>query len=298
MKLATYRDGSRDGQLVVVSRDGVSAHYANGIASRLQQALDDWNFIAPQLQDLYETLNVGKARHAFEFDPQLCMAPLPRASQWVAAQAYRADGPALAQGNAGDLLGARDAVRCASEDDGIDFGAGLAVITGDVELGASPEQALEGVRLIALVNDWALREQPGALAPATAFSPLAVTPDELGAAWDGGRVHLTLQTAWNGKTVGACETGPEMVHHFGQLIAALAATRRVRGGSIVGSGPVRNADASRGYACIADKRAAEAAEQGAAKTAYLRFGDRVRIEMKGRDGLSVCGAIEQEVASL
>ena len=326
MKLATYRDGSRDGQLVVVSRDLVSAHYATGIATRLQQALDDWNFIAPQLQDLYETLNGGKPRHAFEFDPRQCLAPLPRAVQWADASAYLypverqrkargvevpprlRDVPLMRQGASDELLGPCDAARFASADHGIDFEAELAVITGDVEIGVSPEQALEGVRLLLLANDWTLRELEtdelaGGLGlvqskPAAAFSPVAVTPDELGAAWDGGRVHLTVQSAWNGKTVGANEAGPDMTFHFGQLIAHIARSRRVRAGSIVGSGAIGNQDHSRGYASIADKRAIETIENGEPKTAWLQYGDTIRIDMKGRDGLSVCGALEQQVAPL
>src|SRR5881275_568127 len=222
MKLATYRDGSRDGQLVVVSRDLQSAHYATGIAHKLQQVLDDWNFLAPQLQDLYDTLNGGKARHAFPFDPAQCMAPLPRAYQWADGSAYinhvelvRAarnaevpktyyTDPLMYQGGSDDLLGPCDDVVVASEEWGIDFEAEVAVVTGDVPMGASPDRALDGIRLVMLANDVSLRNLiPAELAkgfgffqgkPATAFSPVAVTPDELGDAWQGGRVHLTLQS--------------------------------------------------------------------------------------------------------
>jgi fumarylacetoacetate (FAA) hydrolase len=323
MKLATYRDGSRDGQLVVVSRDLSTAHYATGVATRLQAVLDDWNFLAPQLQDLYDALNGGRSRHAFAFEPARCMAPLPRAFQWADGSAYvnhvelvrKARGaempesfwtdPLMYQGGSDDLLGPTEPIVCASEDWGIDFEAEVAVVTGDVPMGATPEAALESVRLLMLANDVSLRELiPAELAkgfgflqskPATAFSPVAVTPDELGEAWQGGRVHLTLHTAWNGRTVGLCEAGPEMTFHFGQLIAHLAKTRRVRAGSIVGSGTVSNQDGARGYSCIAEKRATEKIESGAASTAYMRFGDSVRIEMKGRDGQSVFGAIEQRV---
>jgi fumarylacetoacetate (FAA) hydrolase len=193
----------------------------------------------------------------------------------------------------------------ASADWGIDFEAELAVITGDVPMGASPTQALEGVRLLMLVNDWTLRNLvPAELAkgfgffqskPATAFSPVAVTPDELGDAWQGGRVHLTLQSTWNGRKVGLVEAGPEMNFHFGQLIAHIAKTRNVRAGAIVGSGTVSNKDASRGYSCIAEKRALEMIDQGEAKTAFMQYGDTIRIEMKGKDGHSLFGAIEQTV---
>src|SRR5574343_1110251 len=289
MKLATYKDGSRDGQLVVVSRDLSTAHYATGIAGKLQQALDDWNFIAPQLEDRYQTLNSGKARHAFPFDPKMCMAPLPRAYQWADGSAYinhvelvRAarnsevpktfyTDPLMYQGGSDDFIGPCDDVVCADEAWGIDFEAEIAVITGDVPMRATPDEALEGVRLIMLANDVSLRNLiPDELAkgfgflqskPATAFSPVAITPDELGEAWQGGRVHLNLQTMWNGRKVGLLEAGPEMQFHFGQLIAHLAKTRAVRAGSIIGSGTVANADASRGYSCIAEKRALEMIEQ-------------------------------------
>jgi fumarylacetoacetate (FAA) hydrolase len=325
MKLATYRDGSRDGQLVVVSRDLSSAHYASGIATRLQQVLDDWNYLSPQLQDLYTTLNQGKARHAFEFDPQRCMAPLPRAFQWADGSAYinhvelvrKARGaevpesfytdPLMYQGGSDDFLGPTEDIVCRDVAWGIDFEAELAVVTGDVPMGSAPEQALEGVRLLMLANDVSLRELiPAELAkgfgffqskPATAFSPVAVTPDELGEAWEGGRVHLALHSSWNGRTVGLCEAGPEMTFHFGQLIAHICKTRNVRAGSVIGSGTVSNQDWARGYSCIAEKRAIETIESGAPKTANMQVGDTIRIEMKGRDGQSVFGAIEQKVVA-
>ena len=323
MKLATLKDGSRDGQLVVVSRDLTSAHFAAGIATRMQQLLDDWNFISPQLEDLYATLNGGKARHAFAFDTQQCMAPLPRAYQWLDGSAYlnhvelvrKARGatvpesfysdPLMYQGGSDDLLGAMQDAHFADAAWGIDFEAEVAVITGDVAVGASPEQALESVRLLMLANDWSLRNLiPGELAkgfgfvqgkPATAFSPVAVTPDELAAAWSGGRVHLTLQSSWNGRVVGRCEAGPEMTFHFGQLIAHVAKTRRLRAGTIVGSGTVSNKDWSHGWSCIAEVRAIETIEHGEPKTAFMKFGDNIRIEMMGSDGASLCGAIEQRV---
>lgn len=334
MKLATYRDGSRDGQLVVVSRDLSTAHYATGIADRLQQALDDWGFLSPQLQDLYETLNGGKARHAFPFDPRMCMAPLPRAYQWADGSAYinhvelvrRARGaevpasfyedPLMYQGASDELLGPCDDVVVPSEDFGIDFEAEVAVITGDVRMGSTPEQALEGIRLVMLANDVSLRNLiPAELAkgfgffqskPATAFSPVAVTLDELGAAWDHGRVNLTLQSTWNGRKVGLCEAGPEMTFHFGQLIAHICKTRNVRAGSIVGSGTVSNKGIEvdgrpqwpKGYSCIAEKRAIETILDGAPSTGYMKYGDTIRIEMKGLDGQSLFGAIDQRIAPL
>lgn len=330
MKLATYKDGSRDGQLVVVSRDLATAHYATGIASKLQQVLDDWNFMSPQLQDLYETLNNGKARHAFPFEPAQCMAPLPRAYQWADGSAFinhvelvrkarNAEVPAtfytdplMYQGGSDDFAGPCDNVVVASEEFGIDFEAEVAVITADVPMGATPEQALEGIRLVMLANDVSLRNLiPDELAkgfgffqskPATAFSPVAVTLDELvfngENAWDKGRLHMTLQSTWNGRKVGMCEAGPEMTFHFGQLIAHICKTRNVRAGSIVGSGTVSNKDWSHGYSCIAEKRAIETIENGKPKTPFMKFGDTIRIEVKGKDGLSVFGAIDQKVAPL
>ncbi len=324
MKLASIKDGSRDGQLAVVSRDLASAHYAAGIATRMQQVLDDWNYLSPQLEDLYATLNQGKARHAFPFDPRLAMAPLPRAHQWADGSAYlnhvalvrRARGvdvpdslrtdPLMYQGGSDDLQGPTDEARFGNEAWGIDFEGELAVITGDVPMGATVEQALEGVRLVMLANDWTLRELvPAELAkgfgfvqskPATAFSPVATTPDELGPAWQGGRVHLPLECRVNGRVVGRCDAGPEMTFSFGQLIAHLARTRRVRAGSIIGSGTVSNEDASRGCCCIVELRARETLRDGTPSTAYLAHGDTVRIEMPGADGQSLFGAIEQRVA--
>ena len=334
MKLATYKDGSRDGQLVVVSRDLTSAHYASGIASRMQQLLDDWNFISPQLQDLYQTLNQGKARHAFAFDPKMCMAPLPRAYQWADGSAYmnhvelvRAsrnsevpsnyyDDPLMYQGGSDDFIGACDDIIAVSTDHGIDFEAEVTVITGDVPMQATPDEALEGIRLVMLANDVSLRRLiPGELAknfgflqgkPATAFSPAAVTLDELGSAWEHGRLHLSMRVDWNGKRVGMCDAGPEMTFHFGQLISHLAKNRNVRAGSIIGSGTVSNKavetdgrkDWPKGYSCIAEKRAIETILDGKATTDFMQFGDTVRIEMKDKDGHSVFGAIDQKVAPL
>jgi fumarylacetoacetate (FAA) hydrolase len=334
MKLATYKDGSRDGQLVVVSRDLSTAHYATGIASKLQQVLDDWNFLAPQLEDLNTTLNQGKARHAFPFDPAQCMAPLPRAYQWADGSAYlnhvelvRAarksevpssfyTDPLMYQGGSDDFIGPCDPVVCASEAFGIDFEAEIAVITGDVPMQTSADDAIEGVRLVMLANDVSLRNLiPNELGkgfgflqskPATAFSPVTVTPDELGDAWQGGRVHLTLQSTWNGRKVGMCEAGPEMTFHFGQLIAHICKTRNVRAGSIVGSGTVSNKSVEvngkpewpKGYSCIAEKRAIETILDGKPSTEFMKYGDTIRIEMKGLNGESLFGAIEQEIVPL
>jgi fumarylacetoacetate (FAA) hydrolase len=323
MKLATYQDGSRDGQLVVVSRDLTLAHYASGVATRLQPVLDDWNFLSPQLEEISQTLNHGKARHAFAFDTRLCMAPLPRAYQWADGSAFinhvelvrKARGaevpesfytdPLMYQGGSDDFIGPCGDIVFASTEFGIDFEAEVAVITGDVSMGTAPDAALEGIRLLMLANDVSLRHLiPAELAkgfgfvqskPATAFSPVAVTPDELGAAWQHGRVHLNLESVWNGKRVGLCDAGPEMTFHFGQLIAHVCKTRNMRAGSIVGSGTVSNKDWSRGYSCIAEKRAIETIEGGAPRTEFMQYGDTIRIDMKGADGASVFGAIEQRV---
>ncbi|HET7834309.1 fumarylacetoacetate hydrolase family protein [Variovorax sp. J31P179] len=333
MKLATLKDGSRDGQLVVVSRDLASAHYATGIASRMQQVLDDWGFMSPQLQDLYDALNAGRARHAFPFDPAQCMAPLPRAYQWADGSAYlnhvelvrkarNAEVPAsfysdplMYQGGSDDFIGPCDPVVVASEAFGIDFEAEIAVVTGDVRMGATAAQALDGIRLVMLANDVSLRNLiPAELAkgfgffqskPATAFSPVAVTPGELGEAWQGGRVHLPLQSTWNGRKVGMCDAGEEMTFHFGELIAHIAKTRNVRAGSIVGSGTVSNKGVEKkgrmewpkGYSCIAEKRCIETIQDGQPSTEFMKYGDTIRIEMKDADGQSVFGAIDQEVVA-
>ena len=334
MKLATYKDGSRDGQLVVVSRDLSTAHYATGIANKMQQVLDDWGFIAPQLVDLSETLNQGKTRHAFPFDPAMCMAPLPRAYQWADGSAYinhvelvrAARGaevpesfykdPLMYQGGSDDFMGAQDDVVCASEDFGIDYEAEIAVITADVPMNSTPDEALEGIRLVMLANDVSLRNLiANELAkgfgfvqskPATAFSPVAVTLDEFGDAWDNGRLNLTVQSTWNGRKVGMCEAGPEMTFHFGQLIAHICKTRNVRAGSVVGSGTVSNQGIEvkgkkewpKGYSCIAEKRAIETILDGKPSTEFMKYGDTIRIEAKGADGQSVFGAIDQKIAPL
>lgn len=326
MKLATLKDGTRDGQLIVVSRDLRNAAIADAIAPTLQRVLDDWRFYAPQLAELYEALNHGRARNAFSFDASACMAPLPRAYQWADGSSYvnhvelvrRARGaqmpeefwtdPLMYQGGSDDFIGARDDIVCASEAFGIDFEAEVAVMTGDVPMGATPEAALRAVRLVALVNDVSLRNLiPAELAkgfgffqskPASAFSPVAVTPDELGEHWREGRVHLPMLVYWNGRKVGQPDAGTDMVFHFGQLIAHAAKTRNLRAGAIVGSGTVSNKDAKRGYCCIAEKRCLEMIEHGAAQTEFMKFGDTVKIEMLDEAGKSIFGAIEQAVAPL
>jgi fumarylacetoacetate (FAA) hydrolase len=326
MKLATLKDGTRDGQLVVVSRDLRTAAIADAIVPALQRALDDWTFYAPQLLDLSDSLNQGRARHSFAFDPKACMAPLPRAFQWADGSAYvnhvelvrrarKAEmppefwtDPLMYQGGGDDLLGPEDDIVCASEAYGIDFEAEVAVITTDVPMAVKPADALRHVRLLMLVNDVSLRNLiPAELGkgfgffqskPATAFSPVAVTPDELGDAWREGRVHRPMIVHWNGKKVGQPDCGTDMVFNFGELIAHAAKTRNVRAGSIVGSGTVSNKDTKRGYCCIAEKRCLETIEHGAPTTEFMKFGDSVKIEIFDEAGKSIFGAIDQSVVAL
>lgn len=323
MKLATLNDGTRDGQLAVVARDLKMAALADGIAPTLQAALDDWAFIAPQLEALSQQLNAGRAQRSFEFDSTKCMAPLPRAFQWVDGSAYvnhvelvrkarNAEMPApfwedplMYQGGSDELLGARDAIVLAHEEWGIDFEAEVAVVTGDVPMGATPDQALAQIRLLMLANDVSLRNLVAPelakgfgflqAKPATSFSPVAVTPDELGEAWRDGKVHLPLRSTWNGKLVGQPQAGVDMVFNFAQLIAHLCKSRNARAGSIVGSGTVSNKDATRGYSCIAEKRCLELIADGVASTPYMLFGDTIRIEMLDGAGKSIFGAIDQAV---
>ena len=331
MKLASIKDGSRDGQLAVVARDLKTAHMADAIAPTLQAALDDWAFIAPQLDALYEQLNAGQARRAFDFDPAQCMAPLPRAHGWAIGAAWprhleldcRARGaeppswleeaPLLLPGAADELLGPCDEVRLAHEEWGIDFGAGLAAMFDDVAAGATPDEAHGRIRLLMLVNDIGLRKLvPEELAkggllqskPATAFSPVALTPDELGDAWRGGKLHLRLKCSLNGNMVGQPDAGADMAFNFPQLAAHLCRTRRLRAGSIVGAGPVSNREKSGrgavapGDACLLDARNREIIADGEASTPFLRFGDTVRIEMLDEKGKSMFGAIEQKIVKL
>lgn len=323
MKLATLKDGTRDGQLAVVSRDLKTAALADGISPRMQSALDDWDFIAPQLQALYDELNAGRAARSFAFDPARCMAPLPRAYQWADGSAYvnhvelvrRARNaempesfwhdPLMYQGGSDDFLGPQDDIVCGSEDWGIDFEGEVAVITGDVAMGTNANQAADSIRLLMLVNDVSLRNLiPAELGkgfgfvqskPATSFSPVAITPDELGAAWKDGRVQLPLNAIWNGVKVGAPDAGSDMVFNFPQLISHLAKTRNVRAGSIVGSGTVSNKDPKKGYTCIAEKRCLEMIADGEAKTPFMKFGDTIKLEMLDAQGKSLFGAINQKV---
>lgn len=320
MKLATLNDGTRDGQLVVVARDLKTAQLADGVARTLQAALDDWAFISPQLDAIYQQLNQGRGHRSFEFLPGNCMAPLPRPFQRVEGIAYlkhlEIDGQArgielpaglrsepVMQQDGSDVLGPMEDILLAHEAWGVDFGAQLAVICDDVDVNPTPDQALPGIRLLLLSNAVTLRSlviderEKGAgllqARPATAYSPVAVTPDELGDAWKSGKVHLPLRASLNGKLVGQPHAGADMAFNFPQLIAHLGRSRTVRAGAVVSAGPVLNKDARRGVCCLFDKRNGEMVAKGEAVTPYLRFGDVVRIEMQDEDGKSVFGAIEQ-----
>lgn len=333
MKLATLKDGTRDGKLVVVSRDLTRCAEVGHIARTLQAALDDWTRASRRLEEVAEGLE-HDAQPSVRFHEHDAMSPLPRAYQWADGSAYvnhvelvrRARGvempasfwtdPLIYQGGSDSFLGPRDPIRLADEAWGIDLEGEIAVIVDDVPMGAGPAQAREAIRLIMLANDVSLRALiPAELGkgfgffhgkPSSAFSPVAVTPDELGDAWDGGKVHLPLIVDCNGKPFGRPNAGIDMTFDFPALIAHAAKTRRLCAGSIIGSGTVSNkldggpgkpvTDGGAGYACIAEIRTIETIASGEPVTPFLRFGDTVRIEMKDRSGRSVFGAIEQTVA--
>lgn len=333
MKLATLKSGARDGALVVVSRDLVTYQAVPDIARTMQAALDDWDAVAPRLQQVYEQLNDGNADGAESFIEQECHSPLPRAYQWADGSAYinhvelvrkarNAEVPAsfytdplMYQGGGDSFVGPCDPIAVLSEDWGIDLEAEVAVVTGDVPMGASVERAASAIRLVMLVNDVSLRNLiPNELAkgfgfyqskPASAFSPVAVTPDELGDAWQGSKLHLPLLVTLNGAAFGRPNAGEDMTFSFAQLVAHAAATRELCAGSIIGSGTVSNKQGSLhgssvenggvGYCCLAEVRMYETIEEGKPKTPYLAFGDTVRIEMLDADGASIFGAIDQEV---
>lgn len=322
MKLASLKQG-RDGRLVVVSRDLKEAVEVPEIAATLQDALDSWSLCEPRLRAVYEQLNGGSAPGAFAFDPAACAAPLPRAFQWADGSAYvnhvelvrKARGatlpenfwsdPLIYQGMSDGFLGAQDPILAASEDWGIDFEGEIAVITDDVPMGCDADEAAGHIKLLALVNDVSLRNLiPGELAkgfgffqskPASAFSPVVVTPDELGDAWDSRKVHRPLTVHLNGKLFGAPEAGVDMTFDFPTLVAHIARTRKVGAGTIVGSGTVSNRDRSRGACCLAEQRMLEVIADGQPTTPFMHFGDRVRIEMFSAEGESIFGAIDQSV---
>ena len=334
MKLATLKDGSRDGTLALVSRDLARAIAVPEIAPTLQAALEEWRVVAPHLEKLYAQLNEGKTTGAVAFDPRHAHSPLPRAYQWADGSAYvnhvelvrRSRGatmpaefwtdPLMYQGGSDGFLAPTDDIVFPDETWGIDFEAEVAVITGDVPMGVTPNAAESQVRLLMLVNDVSLRNLiPAELSkgfgffqgkPASSFSPVAVTPDELGAAWRDGKLHLPLITTLNGALFGHPNAGVDMTFSFPQLIAHAARTRALAAGTIIGSGTVSNkegvgpgrpaATGGVGYSCIAEQRTVETILAGKPSTPFLRFGDRVSIEMRDDGGHSIFGAIEQTVS--
>lgn len=323
MKLASIKSDSRDGTLIVVSRDLTQAVEVPGIATSLQAVLEDWETKAPELEAVYAKLNAGEMSAAFELDPVTLESPLPRAYQWADGSAYvnhvelvrKARGaelpesfwtdPLMYQGGSDNFLGPRDDIIAGSEDWGIDFESEIAVILDDTPMAVTPEAAGSHIKLLMLVNDVSLRNLiPAELAkgfgffhakPSSAFSPVAVTPDELGNAWDGGKVNLPLVTHLNGDLFGKPDAGTDMTFSFPQLIAHAAKSRKLMAGCIVGSGTVSNLDRSSGSSCLAEKRMLEIIDEGTAKTPFMQFGDRVRIEMLAEDGHSIFGAIDQQV---
>ncbi len=323
MKLATLKNGTRDGALHVVSRDLTKAVSAASIAPTLQAALDDWANLSPKLDALYADLNAGKAAGAIAFDATKCAAPLPRAYQWVDGSAYvnhvelvrRARGvemppsfwtdPLMYQGLSDSFVGPTDDMELADESWGIDFEAEVTVVTDDVPMGITPADARKHVKLLMLVNDVSLRYmakeelQKGFgfvnCKPTCAFSPVAVTPDELGDAWDGGKVHLPLITHRGDVLFGKPNAGVDMVFDFPTLIAHAAKTRRLTAGTVVGSGTVSNKDTSVGSSCIVEQQTLEKLSTGEVKTPFMKFGERVRIEMLDKEGKSIFGAISQKL---
>lgn len=325
MKLATLNDGTRDGCLIVVTRDLARALKADHIAPTLQAALDDWSYCAPLLEQLSNEAHSAQSARIFDVDPAALMAPLPRAHQFADGSSFLIHAelirqsrgqslpdwwkkePLMYQGCSDPLLGPRDEVVVQSEDFGIDLEMEVAVITGDVPMAIERDKAGSHIRLIMLINDVSLRNLiPGELdkgfgffqsKPPSSLSPVAVTPDELGDAWDGRRVHLECHAYVNGELLGRPNAGKDMQFDFPRLIAHAARTRPLRAGTIIGSGTVSNRDRSTGSGCILERRAEEIIAKGEARTPFLKFGDRVRIEMLDGAGASVFGAIEQSIAA-
>ncbi|WP_432288705.1 fumarylacetoacetate hydrolase family protein (plasmid) [Aminobacter sp. BA135] len=332
MKLATLKDSTRDGRLVVVSRDLTRCSEVGHIARTLQAALDDWAHVGPRLANVAEGIETG-SQPTMRFHEHDATSPLPRAYQWADGSAYvnhvelvrKARGaempasfwtdPLMYQGGSDSFLGPRDPIVMADEAWGIDLEGEIAVIVDDVAMGATSDEARDAIRLVMLVNDVSLRGLiPAELAkgfgffqskPSTAFSPVAVSPDELGDAWRDGKLHLPLLASINGKPFGRANAGTDMTFDFGQLVAHAAKTRPLVAGTIIGSGTVSNkldggpgkpvAEGGAGYSCIAEIRTIETIDTGAAKTPFLRFGDQIRIEMHDKTGHSIFGAIEQTV---
>lgn len=323
MKFATLRNGTSDGALVLVSRDGQHALPVPRIATTLLDAVQRWDAVHGPLQDVYDALNAGDTADATPFDPHACMAPLPRSPQWLDASAFLNHGrlmeqafntppiphfdtvPVMYQGASDDFLGPFEDVPLPSEADGIDFEGEFGVVLGPVAIAATPEQAQQAVRLVVQINDWSLRAlgphemQTGfgflQAKPSSSFAPVAVTPDELGKAWRNGRVQMRLHVQWNGERFGEPHGG-EMNYSFGQLAAHAARTRRLMAGSIVGSGTVSNQARAAGSACIAERRVIEKIDLGEIRTGFMRFGDRVRMQAKFDDGSDgPFGVIQQRV---
>jgi fumarylacetoacetate (FAA) hydrolase len=323
MKLASLRGAHRDGHLIVVDRALERYVPVHKIAPTLQAALDRWDEVEPQLRAAAEELESADSVHARRFDARACSAPLPRAYQWLDGSAYlhhvelvrRARGaqmpasfltdPLMYQGGSDTLLGAHDDALFVNEEHGIDLEAEVAVITDDVPLGTASLAAAAHVKLIVLVNDWSLRNLiPAELAkgfgflqskPATAFSAIAATPDELAGAWHDGKLHLPLVSQINGEVLGRPNAGVDMGFSFYELLAHAARTRKLGAGTIMGSGTVANRDPARGCSCLAERRTLEVLEYGSARTPFLKFGDRVRIEMLAESGSSIFGALDQQV---
>jgi fumarylacetoacetate (FAA) hydrolase len=323
MKLATLKDGTRDGTLLVVSKDLKRALKADHIAPTLQAALDDWNYVLPLLSDLANVVEMNQSNRAFDLDPRQLMAPLPRAHQFADGSAYiihaelirrsrkqemPADSkkePMMYQGCSDPLLGPCDDIAVADEAYGIDLEMELGIVTGDVPMGVDKDKAGEQIRLLVLLNDVSLRALvPAELAkgfgffnskPPSSFAPVAVTPDELGQAWDGRRAHGPVRAWVNGELLGEPDAGNDMQFDFPRLIAHAAKTRALGAGTIVGSGTVSNRDREKGAGCLFERRAEEILKDGSATTPFLKFGDRVRIEMTGPDGRTVFGAIDQAI---
>ncbi len=323
MKLASLKEGGRDGTLIVVSRDLTRAVRAGTIAATLQAALDDWSNAAPRLNALAAELEAGKVAGAFALDMTALAAPLPRAYEFVDGSAYlphvervrRARGaevpesfyvdPLMYQATSAGFYGPRDPVLVASEDYGIDLEAEVVVVTDDVPMGVSPASASKHIQLVGLVNDVSLRGLiPGELAkgfgflqskPRSALSPVFVTPDELGGDWKDDKLHLPMRTWINGAWFGEAETGVDMQFSFADLVAHAAKTRPLTAGTIVGSGTIANEDTGKGASCLAEQRTVETLAGGKPVTPFLKFGDTVRIEITDTAGNTVFGAIEQAI---
>lgn len=323
MKLATLKNNTRDGKLVVVSRDLTRAVSAEDIAPTMQTALDDWDTIAPKLQERFDALQAGPVDGEFAFNETEAASPLPRTYQWADGSAYvthvelvrKARGaempenfwtdPLMYQGGSDNFIGPRDDIEVADESFGIDFEAEIAIITDDTPMAVAPEDAGKHIKLMMLVNDVTLRNLiPNELGkgfgffhakPASAFSPVAVTPDEMGDVWKDGRVHLPLISTLNGEQFGCPEAGEDMTFNFPRLISHAAQTRHLCAGTVIGSGTISNTDRSRGSSCLAERRMLEIIDEGKPKTPFMSFGDQIRIEMLDKDGNSIFGTIDQKV---